>query len=555
MTFWRSSQRSVMMLALRLVSALSFCCVFPSNLDNTNAMAQSNGAKLTVPLSVEWKFTGNYYGQNPTSPVISNGVGYFASGNRIYAVSLKQGTQLWRYPATSSESLRTLVTVTPVLAKDTLFVGSGDGLYAFNAKEGKLLWHYQTNSIVLTTPVYFNDTLYFITDSGKVHAVDAKSGDVASGVWKSGNGLGLDTEGSASSEVGFANGHLLYATNREILHYLNLRTGVRAWVTRLRGADATSRPMVSGENVYLTFSSSLSNYRIANGQLRWTVPLPDNAAVPPAVDAEGNAYVVTDGLQIFALNSRGRGIWTKPGTLDYAPVSAPVVADGLLIVCTAYGFIQAFDTATGTLKWNYRVEPAGTDAAKVPIQTIVASAPVVSQGMMYTLGDDGTLTAFSPDASDTLPPAISKIEPQQGEYLNGRAPFRISAYLIDEGSGLNLSTMSFKLDGKEMPFIPKGSNDLNVTGFRFDLRDNLLEFSTVERQGRSATLAEGHHTATLMVKDWRGNTLTKTWSFFVDDTIPKRARRTTPGTNTGRPGGGSAGPGGADSGGGKGGGN
>src|SRR5205814_3606778 len=58
---------------------------------------------------------------------------------------------------------------------------------------------------------------------------------------------------------------------------------------------------------------------------------------------------------------------------------------------------------------------------------------------------------------------------------------------------------------------------------------------------RSSTLTDGHHTVTVSVGDWMGNVATKTWTFYVDDTILQKTRRPA-NTGPGLGGTGSGGP-------------
>src|SRR4051812_5243438 len=100
MTLWRTSPRmegfqrstpSWRPWAASLTALVLACGV------SVAAHAQGAG-KLTTPLSVEWKYTGTYFGNNPASPVIVKDTAYFVTGNHVYAVNLASGALKWRYP-------------------------------------------------------------------------------------------------------------------------------------------------------------------------------------------------------------------------------------------------------------------------------------------------------------------------------------------------------------------------------------------------------------------------------------------------------------------------
>jgi hypothetical protein len=226
----------------------------------------------------------------------------------------------------------------------------------------------------------------------------------------------------------------------------------------------------------------------------------------------------------------------------------------MMIVTTAIGGIYAFDKGTGELRWSYTMEPSSINPNYVPNGTSVAAKPVVVGSTLYTLSDDGSLTAFNNAATDTDPPVIDKLEPENGAYINGRPPLHLSAHIVDEGSGLDLSTLTMKLDDQTLPRISedKVSAGASDNGFSYRSDSHTVEYTTIETDsGRSATLADGHHTVTVSVRDWKGNQANKTWTFVTDETI-KRVLKSNP-NNPGGPPGLGGGKGGGNSGGGKGG--
>lgn len=306
--------------------------------------------KLTTPLTVEWKYTSNYFGNNPASPAVTRDAAYFVSGNHAYAVTLSSGALKWRYPSDPAVTIPSLVVVTPAVIGGVVYLGAGDGLYAVNADSGILKWHYTANGGVATTPVSYNGAIYFISGSGRIHAVNTDTGDSIGGIWKTASALGVDAGGAAIADAAVANGTIYYATTNEVLHAIDLSTGVQRWYGRPGSVDHTSVPVVNGESVIIANGNFVSSWRAVTGQKRWTVTLNSNAVVPPTVDPDGNTYVVTDDKEIYSINQRGRGVWTRPAVVDYVPLAAATYADGMLIVPTANGGIYAFDAATGSLK-------------------------------------------------------------------------------------------------------------------------------------------------------------------------------------------------------------
>ena len=323
------------------------------------------------------------------------------------------------------------------------------------------------------------------------------------------------------------NGLLFVITANQVLHAVDALTGNQRWQQRVEGETRGATPVPAGDVLYVAAGSALNCYRVSGlGQLRWQQPTPRNIVAPPVADSEGRAYVVTSDRAVYALESVGnrpRSVWQKVvPQVDSSVVAQPLVADDLVIVTTQGGGIWAFDRATGALRWNYLLHPSGTEAIPAPLHTGVDAHPIVSGDALYTLSDDGTLTSFRHDASDQSPPVVTPLTPQQGDYVNGQPPFSIRARLANEGSGLNVDTLSMKVDDNAVPL--QKVLGVGVNGFYYENATGLLQYTIYPNTGvgRTTALGDGHHTVTVTVSDWMGNTTTKTWGFTVDDTIVRR---------------------------------
>ena len=551
---WAQSRHNVLPSRRRAggaVAALAVLLTTSATLPARLANAQAESAVVDAPMAVLWKYTSLGYGNNPAAPVYADGTIYYASGKVVYAVDAKQGSLKWRFPADSGSTLAATVITAPTVSGDTVYVSTLDGVYAFGTADGVKKWFINIPSGVAYSPSVFNKTVYAVGQNNRLYAADAKTGDLLPGVWSIKGKIGVDLGGDVTSGVSVSGGFLYYVTGNDVLHAIDLTSGSQRYANRIEGDVRTALPVVSGETFYMTTGSTLSKYR-TNGVRVWPLRLYSDAAAPPTSDAAGNAYVVTVDRYVYAVNPLGRSLWKKAVRVDEEVLATPLVADNLLIVTTARGGINAFDLATGDLKWTYILTPSGTNANYLPLVTNIASTPIIAGGTLYVLSDDGTLTAFRHDAPDSLPPTITRLVPVQGDYLNGRPPFHISAKVSDEGSGVNVSSLRLQLDGKEIPRRPAGTETSEKDGFVWDSNDGTLDYFTQEGEaGRGSNLSDGHHSVTISVKDWMGNAATKTWTFVVDDTIPRRAiRRSTTaggtgsrqGGGSGRPGGGSGGP-------------
>jgi outer membrane protein assembly factor BamB len=506
-----------------------------------------SGGRITAPLAVSWRYTGVPFPNNPAAPRLSGDTAYFASGNRLYAVALSNGALRWKYPADAP--FPTLITTTPAIDGDTVYMGAGDGLYAIGAADGKVRWHFFLKSAVSTSPQVRGHYVYFTADDGRFYEVDTRTGDGTTGIWHKGNRPGVEIGSDIAADLSIQGDYAYYVTSDDILHSVNLAAGAQKWYTRLDG-EAQYPPVVAGELIYLATGNTIGAWRESTGQRRWIVPLPSAAAAAPAVDSDGNVYLASSERYIFALDSRGHSLWKQSPRVDFEVAAAPVLADDLLIVATTQGGVYAFDKGTGALRWNTIIRPSTLNPESMPVKANVMSSPLVANGSLYVVTDDGSLTAFRHNAIDTTPPLVKVVEPAEGAYVNGRPPFRVSAKITDDGSGVNLDTLKILLDNQMLPRRPGGIDAVEQPGYYFNPDDGTIDFETAEGDaGHSNALPDGHHSLTIMVKDWMGNQATKVTSFFTEDSLPHQKRRTGQNGNRpgrgGFPGGGGGAPGGA----------
>ncbi|MBT0316992.1 outer membrane protein assembly factor BamB [Morganella morganii] len=98
-----------------------------------------------------------------------------------------------------------------------------------------------------------------------------------------------------------------------------------------------------------------------------------------------HVYVGTERGTLIALNANdGEIAWTANAGGEV--LSRPEVSDGLVLVHTGNGLLQAFDTASGEQRWSLNLD---TPSLSVRGE----SAPVVAMGAAFVGGDNGRVSA------------------------------------------------------------------------------------------------------------------------------------------------------------------
>lgn len=465
---------------------------------------------LEFPLKLSWKYLSDVSPDNPSSPAIKDGVIYFGAGSRLYAVNADTGTFRWCYPAT--ETLTSNIRTSPAVGDKMVYFGAGDGrLYAVSTEDGSLVWSFVTRSNITSSPVLVGDILYFGSDDRKLYALNAQTGEME---WKG----GFRTADGIASSPAVIDGLAYFLSTDTILYAANTVSGRLSWATRIGSGSRHATPVVADNTIYLAAGNTLFAMQSKSSRVKWSAPVPGEITTTPAV-AKGIVYFAyKDGKssKFCALTSAGKLKWKEPVEIGAPSYSSPIVVDDTVIVTANKGIILALDVETGAIKWKYTVMPSileyGSQRYKYGYVNL-AAAPIVADGTLYVLADDGALLAFSMDSPDSTPPRVETVRPLRNFLMPGSPPVEISALVKDLGSGIKEDTIKLTLDGEtlEHDVIPERG---------------VIWYKT-PRDARLIPLSNGRHVASLTVEDWAGNKTYEEWTFMVDNTL-RTAPQTKP---------------------------
>ncbi len=286
-------------------------------------------------------------------PVISGGISYAAGilyvtngYDELLAVRPHDGAIIWRkqIPEPSRAA--------PTILNGRLFVTTLDNrLLALNATTGALLWEYsalsESVSLVGAASAAANrDIVIPVFSSGEVSALRVENGSIAwsdnlSGIRKMGGLAGLsDIKALPIIDKGLV---IVMSFNGKLVA-IDERTGVRVWQREIGGSNT---PWVAGNHLFvLTSNSELAALSRDTGAIAWVTTLAKKV----------------DGDPIF--------------------YSGPLMAGGRLMIIDTEGIISEFNPENGDVlrRWDTDKE--------------TALPPIVANGVLYVLAEDGSLTAY-----------------------------------------------------------------------------------------------------------------------------------------------------------------
>src|SRR3954447_3420174 len=324
---------------------------------------------------LKWKFpTGD---RVISSPVSKDNVIYFGGDDgNVYAVDAVTGRQIWER-ATNGP-----VPATPAIADGTVYIGSYDGkFYALNAQTGALKWKFTTDGerrfeakglhgmqpknqtiadafdTFLSSPVVADGAVYFGSGDGNVYALDSATGDLR---WK------FKTGDVVHASPALADGLLFFGSWDSYFYAVDAATGKERW--RFHGGeDPTihnqvgfqSSPAVVNGTVYTGCrDSNLYALDAANGKEKWRFFNDLSWVIVSPTVKDGKVIFATSDSSLFRIAEAATGKELLKKEDKAYMFSSPAVAGDVVFMGVLNGTLEARDTKTGDLLWDFQVEKA-----------------------------------------------------------------------------------------------------------------------------------------------------------------------------------------------------
>ena len=142
-----------------------------------------------------------------------------------------------------------------------------------------------------------------------------------------------------------------------------------------------------------------------------------------------------------------------------------------------------------------RTKIAAAAALLLPVGAMLAAQPAAAQDR-DDYGNWGYIQPWGHRDRDRTAPEIYDVRPDQGERVGDRRFTRIGARFSDDRSGVDLRSVTLRVDGRD------------VTG-RARIDGDDIRYAEDLRPGR--------HFAELLVRDRAGNVARRAWTFAVVD--------------------------------------
>ena len=313
---------------------------------------------------------------------------YISNGSLIYAVDLKTGNEVWRYPAEADAKL--MFYATPVLTADgQLLIGSAGTSHPFLSLDpatGKEQWvesFTKGKGAWLASPLVLNEKIYVPNTDGFLYTLDMSGKEAADPI----------ELGGALWSAPSTDGALLYITSLDHhFHMIDPVTGSVVSNPIDLGGAAPSSPAVGAEGVYVgSFASTVEfiqsngsheviataenwiwgspvvdsetlyyadlngkiySLDLASGRQNWDAVKPDGPIVASLLIVGDQIFVTTEAGTLVVLDREGKTVWEK--TVGGKIYTTPVLSGDMILVAPYQAdFVLAAYDAEGKQAWTF----------------------------------------------------------------------------------------------------------------------------------------------------------------------------------------------------------
>ncbi|GEM_PF-2929302 len=312
--------------------------------------------------------------------------GIAVDGNYIYLASLDSVSQLQIVDGKGrwSVHIKGGTLLKPIKSGGIVLALSKEGvLYEVSDSTRTIIKTYNLSGEVLNDPLVISTNIYIPTSKG----VNAFSTQTGSAIWAP------KSTCSVQSTPVIIGDKLMYACDNGNIEMISRTTGELVDQARYSYVFWKSSPLVLGDSVYFgSFDGKvLSISKKGPKGVRWVRETPDGTPVYADIVADGtNAIITTAGGKVCALQPTGDYAWCVDTSSGVG--AAPIVTDGGIYAIADNGMMYSI-THDGKVNWAYDTG--------LPVK-----ADMVKKGsMIYIAAKNGTVAAISTSSCNILFPS------------------------------------------------------------------------------------------------------------------------------------------------------
>jgi outer membrane protein assembly factor BamB len=321
---------------------------------------------------------------------------YLADGPSVFAINLKDGKELWRYPADRDNDL--VFYSTPVVTPDGLVIvgsaGKNNSLIALNPTDV----NQNTNNINspavawifdgardhwFAPPLVVNDKVFAVNVDGHLYVLDLLDGQSTKKAVKA-----IDIGGRLWAQP-ITDGERIFLTSLDhSVIALNIETYETLWHEDIEGAVAGSAVLGPDGMLYVgSLASQLERFDPASGSHESVFNANDWVWSTPSLESDTLYFGDLDGNFYSFNTSTGKSNW--PPVKPDGPITAsPLVLGDSILIATESGAIYQVSLDGQSKLWS---QPGG-QIYTTPVQAgdLILVAPLGNEAYLYAYNQDGS---------------------------------------------------------------------------------------------------------------------------------------------------------------------
>ena len=387
-------------LAIVLLSASLLACSSNDDEDPSTKVAELSDLENAFDVEVLWDRSvgdgvDDYFSR--LKPIVAYNKVYSASRmGDVIAFDKDSGKKVWQADLSDINNERSFwdsrisakVAGGPTAGLNKIFLGTESGkVYALDAETGELVWQAKIKGEVITQPAIDSGILVVNSASGLIKAFDASTGEE---LWNVEQDVPALTLRGISTPV-IASGGVLIGSGKGELSVYILEKGQAGWTTEVgeatgsteleRVIDVDSAPVVFGDKIYvISARGNLVAIDLKSGRILWKRQYSSFRQISVY---RNDIYITNTSGHVYALN-RINGIerWSNM-ELTNRSVTGPAVVDNYIVVGDFEGYLHWLDQETGEIVSRHKVDGSG-----------IHSTPTVVDDVLYSQSRDGDLQAI-----------------------------------------------------------------------------------------------------------------------------------------------------------------
>jgi outer membrane protein assembly factor BamB len=304
----------------------------------------------------------SFYGSSVT-PVVSDNILYsFDNYGYVSAYNVNSFSKpIWSKQLLTKDIVKDSIGGGLVCDKNFLVVAFGNStLFALNKDDGSEIWSYNLSSIARSTPVIKDNKVFILTVDNRLYCLNLLTGKL---IWTHEGAIEqFGVFGSASPVI---SGNLVIVPHSSgQINALNISSGETVWQISLIKSNSNSTmlylndidmtPIVNQGTIYVSnYAGTMFAIDASTGQIKWL-----NNSIG------GNKFSWIAGNYIYSVNK--------------------------------YNQLTAVLKQTGQIKWVSDLVEKIETKKKSNKDKLVASGPIMVNGMLYLTTSDGKLIVFDP---------------------------------------------------------------------------------------------------------------------------------------------------------------